>query len=137
MCSKETFEIIAKITLILSNLMWTVNKDYHVIQLIHKFEKDFEEACYDEVFLNFETYLNKLNPLTDLEYVYAPDLLKIHYKDSILDDLLLLPDIYVDDFIPFLKEKHPELYDIVWLNWNNPEYDVKFNLQNEDDNNDD
>lgn len=121
----ENLNTIAKITLILSDTAYKEGEDSNFDRLIISFETVFELHCDDEVYLNFLTYRKNFNPFLDMEYLYEDGVCTIRDKRGD-HNFLVLPDIYVDNFIPFLKEKHPELYDIVWLNWTNPEYDVKF-----------
>lgn len=123
---EDKLNTIAKIVVILSDIMQKeTDINSYIRRLVVCFEFNFENLCNNKTQFNCTTSIDNFNPLRDLEYSYDSDFVEIRTK-QLKEVFLSMPTTNVKDFLPFLKKECSELYDIVWLNWSNPEYDILF-----------
>lgn len=126
MCTEEIFQTIAKIVLILTDIGTKEEKGNLLFEEISYFSFMEWEQTNEKVISNFVKHRENFNLFTDVEYTHTQDTINIYNKHEEKDYILILPCKLAKSFIASLKMNFQFLYSIVWLNWTDPKYDIKF-----------
>lgn len=135
MFSEETLNTIGKITLILSDIMSKERNLSEMSKIITSFEEDLTHNTLDIcAWFSIFQDINNCNPFQNLVYKvknfkkYSDIEIRICNIEHSLNNacVLIMSDDNVSYFLNTLKNNYPKLYDEVWLNFQNPKYNVPF-----------